>query len=413
MKRVAWMLLLGALVAAAPARADPPEKLDTVELVPTERAGWSLNNLFAPLTGLVLGGPGYWYSRRRIEIRTTPPNAALELFYVRQNFQKGYEQADSPVVVLLPSRVEAGPRDSLTIRALLDGYRQTEVSVRVRSRQEKVMIDLEPLANTLVATTHLYFADRATLTFLTKESLTFRVQKLADGYSLVLLQTAGSAEADAMLAGVSDALISSLGSQQLGEDLVVRIALSERARAGDVDVRSRQSFDPIRRLHAFSLDIAPQGSGALAVTRAREALARIGAQHVTGCAARFDAALHEQLDPAALSRALTPEGSFTDPYLRAALKRLGEIQPGGAVVMGDGTRYRTSIPLELAAASSQAGEVQGYLALLRQFVAELEPAPYRRETLRGLIAPEVNSQRFDAMMGQAEGAERACLARGD
>jgi hypothetical protein len=80
-------------------------------------------------------------------------------------------------------------------------------------------------------------------------------------------------------------------------------------------------------------------------------------------------------------------------------------------VMADGTRDRTSIPLELAAASSQAADVQGYLALLRQFVAELEPAPYRRETLRGLIAPEVAPQRFDAMMSAAEDAERTCLAR--
>ena len=71
----------------------------------------------------------------------------LDLFYVRINFQKGYEQTDAPATVVLPSRIEAGPRDSLTIRALLDGYRQREVHVRVRSRETKVHIDLEPLPN--------------------------------------------------------------------------------------------------------------------------------------------------------------------------------------------------------------------------------------------------------------------------
>ena len=71
----------------------------------------------------------------------------LDLFYVRINFQKGYEQTDAPATIVLPSRIEAGPRDSLTIRALLDGYRQREVHVRVRSRETKVHIDLEPLPN--------------------------------------------------------------------------------------------------------------------------------------------------------------------------------------------------------------------------------------------------------------------------
>jgi hypothetical protein len=42
---------------------------------------------------------------------------------------------------------------------------------------------------------------------------------------------------------------------------------------------------------------------------------------VSGCAARFDESLRESLEPAALARALAPRGSFTDPYLRTAMKR--------------------------------------------------------------------------------------------
>ena len=124
-------------------------------------------------------------------------------------------------------------------------------------------------------------------------------------------------------------------------------------------------------------------------------------------------ALREQLDPASLARALSPKGGFTDPYLRAALKRLGELSPDGTLTLVDGTRFRATIPIELSAAASQAGEVQGYLALLRQFVTELEPADDRREALRGLVAPELGVASFDEIVSAAELREQHCLARAD
>jgi hypothetical protein len=400
-------LLLVALLAAGMAWA---EELETVELIPDDRAGWTARNLVAPFSGLLRGDPGYWYETRKIEVRTTPPGAALDLFYVRRNFQKGYEQADAPALLVLPSRIEAGSCDSVTIRAFMDGYRQKEVNVKVRSGEERIVIDLEPLANSLVAVTHLYLAGRASLSFLTKEALTFRVQEREQGYAVVLLQTGSTPEAVGGMKGVHDALVASLRAQQLGEDLVVRVGLTDRARDAEVDLRSRQDHDPVRRLHSFSLDVVSKDGGATSVQRARAALARVEPRHVSGCAARFDGALREQLEPSALARALAPQGAFTDPYLRAAMKRLGEVSPGGAVVLTDGTTYRTSIPLELVAAASQAADAMGYLALLRCFVAELESPPYRRETLRGLIAPEVSPAGFEAMMDEAEAAEQRCFA---
>ena len=400
-------LLLLTLLVAGMARA---EELETVELIPDKRAGWSAGHLFAPIGGLLRGDPGYWYDPRKIEVRSTPPGAALDLFYVRRNFQKGYEQADAPVIVVLPSRIEASSHDSLRIRAFMDGYRQKEAKVKVRSREEKVVIELEPLANSLVAVTHLYFADRASLSFLSKEALTFRVQKREQGYAVVLLQTGNIPEAEGGVNGVRDGLIASLQTQQLGEDLVVLVGLTDHARDVEVDLRSRQAYDRVRRLHSFSLDVVPKDGGATSVQRARAALARVEPQHVSGCAARFDGALREQLEPSELARALAPRGAFTDPFLRAAMKRLGEVSPAGAVVLTDGTIYRTSIPLELVAAASQAAEVMGYLALLRRFVAELESSPYRRETLRGLIAPEVSPAGFEVMMDEAEAAEQRCFA---
>jgi hypothetical protein len=376
--------------------------------VPEERASWSLTNVFAPITGLLLGGPGYWYERRRIEIETTPPGALLDLFYVRRSFQKGYVQAESPVTVLLPSRIEAGPRDALVVRAGSDGYRHHEQSVRIRSRETRIEIQLEPVANRLVAVAHVGLAGRATLEFLTEEPLAFRMQRAGSGSSLILPQTAALDGARESLEGVRSPLIDSLVPQQLGEDLVVRIGLSRRAKDGSYELRSRQGEDAARGLHVFAVDLVPADGGAGAVESARAALARIDAADVAGCSADFDAALRGALDPEQLARALAPRGAFTDPFLRAALQRLGEVSPGGAIELLDGTSYRASVPLELAAAAAEPAQARGYLALLRRFVSELEPAEYRRESLRGLVSPELARPAFDRALDAAEASERSC-----
>ncbi|MCH7707245.1 MAG: hypothetical protein IH884_02075 [Myxococcales bacterium] len=406
--RLTALSLAAVILVATVAIAE--DEFETVELIPEDKAGFTATHIFAPITGLFRGGPGFWYDQRRLKIETTPPGAVLDLFYVRKNFQKGYEQADAPVIVLLPSRIEAGDRDSVTIRAFLDGYKQQEISIRVRGNEEDIHLELEPLANTLIAVTHLYFAGRTALTFLTKEALTFRVQHREGGYSIIFVETGTSDEATAALSVINDALLERVRSQQLGEDLVVRIELTPEAITQGVDLRQQQSQDPIRLLHSFTLNVIPPDGGAEAVRRTRAALAKITGGQVSSCATRYDGVLHEQIEHSVLARALSPKGSFVDPYLRAAMKRLGEISPGGQVVLGDGTRFRTSIPLELAAAWSQAAEVRGYLVILRQLVDELEPAADQRNTLRGLIAPEVTPADFDAIVDRAEAAERLCLA---
>lgn len=393
-----------ALVVGGSASGEPAG--ETVELVPAERVGWSFTNLFAPITGLVLGGPGYWYDARRIEIETTPPGALLDLFYVRRSFQKGFEQAESPVTVVLPSRIEAGPRDALVVRAVLDGYRHHEAKVGVRSRETRISIELAPVPNSLVAFSHVDVAGRARLEFLTSEPIVLRMQPGSAGPSLILPQTAAHASARATLEGVRGPRVASLLTQQLGEDLVVRIALGEEAKA--YDLRSRQAADPVRGVHVFALDLVPPDAGAAAVERVRSALARIGPADVAGCAADFDRALRAALDPEQLTRALSPRGSFTDPLLRGALRRLGEVSPGGAIALADGTRYRASVPLELAAAASEPVQAQGYLALLRRLVALLEEPAHRREALRGLVAPELAPASFDAAVDAAESRERDC-----
>lgn len=386
------------------------EEFDEIELVPSDAPSWSVTNMLAPVTGIFYGGWGYWYSPRVIEVETTPPGAALDLFYVRRNFQKAYEQADAPARVTLPPRIEATPRDSMTIRALLDGYKQKEIHLKVRSRITQVMIDLAPLPNSLVAFSHTYFAGRGTLTFLTKEQLAFRLQRGADGLGIVLTETSNTPAASATMDGVASALVEGLAPQQLGEDLVIRVKLTELGRAESIQTRSRQAVDPVRNLHLFALDLVPDDDGAAAIESARAALARIGSSDASGCALAYDSKLRESLEPADLARALTQKGAYTDKFLRAAMKRLGEVSPGGVIVMVDGSTFRGAVPIELMAAATQPGEAVGYLSVLRRFVAMLEVEPYQRATLRGLIAPELAPARFETIADAAEGAERSCAS---
>ena len=135
-------------------------------------------------------------------------------------------------------------------------------------------------------------------------------------------------------------------------------------------------------------------------------MARAGPD-VLGCALAFDAGLREALDASALARALAPRGSFIDPILRAGMRRLGELSPGGRVTLEDGTKWMPSIPLELEAALAQAASVKGYLALLRRFSIELDGTK-TSDTLRGIIAPEMPEAQFTVLLDRAAARERTC-----
>jgi hypothetical protein len=376
------------------------EAAETVVLKPDRGASWRPSRMFAFLR------PGHNYGERSVEIETTPSGATIDLFYIRANFQKRYEQTESPAKVILPNRAEAGPRDAVTIRAFAEGYRQKEVSLRVASNQDKVLIELEPLPNSLVAVSHTYFAGRASLAFLTQEPLTVRIQNRDSSFNVVLAETAKGPELGDSLDGITSPLIDAVESLQLGEDLLVQVKTPPGQQ--DIQLRARQSREELRDLHVYSVDMIPADGGVELVTRARQTLAGITAEDVSGCAATFDATLRGTLDPAALSRALAPRGAFTDPYLRAAMKRLGEVSPGRRIAMIDGSSFNPANSIELAAAMSQPAEARGYLALLRTFVSEFEGGEHCGETLRSLLAPEIGATRFSQMLEKAEAAERSC-----
>jgi len=384
------------------------EYREVLDLRPDDPASFGMRNVTAPVTAL-FRGYGYWYGAREIEVETTPSGSLVDLFYVRSGFQKRFEQAETPVTVVLPKRIEAGPRDSVTIRAFHEGYRQKIEVVKIASRTSKVVIDLEPLPNVLDALSHRYFAGRSTISFLTREQLTFRVQEAADGFSVILTETAMSPEARSAVEGMRSPLVAEVLGQQLGEDLLVSVVLSDEAMAS-TEIRSRNGHDAARDLHDFTVELIPDDGGAEVIARALAALAALDAEDVSGCALDYDSSLRRQLDAGALSRALTPRGAFTDRYLRAAMRRLGEIAPGGVVEFSDGSKFRPAVGFELEVALSQAGGATGYLVLLRDFVAGLETEEFARETLRSLIAPELDPLSFGVIVDKAEAAEASCLA---
>jgi hypothetical protein len=146
----------------------------------------------------------------------------------------------------------------------------------------------------------------------------------------------------------------------------------------------------------------------VAVQDALAALARITPADVTGCALAFDSSMRDQLAPGALSRALAPQGDFTDRYVRASMRRLGEVTPGGVVSFTGGSKYSPAVPIELEVSLNQAAGAQGFLALLRSFVFDLEGEGYQVDTYRSLIAPEIDSSSFDVVLEKAQASEASC-----
>jgi hypothetical protein len=403
--RLIELLLL--TILALPATA---AKREIIELIPAKRSSWTIERLFAPITGLFRGGPSYWYGERSIEIDTRPPGASLDLFYVRENIQQRFERAESPILLRLPTRIDAGPRDSVAIRAILDGHLHQEVQLEVRSRETQLTIELAPLPNRLEAMTHTHLSRRGSLKFLTSEEVRFRLQKMSDGFSIALTATGHSEGAFETMRRVSSDNIKSLRAEQLGEDLVVRVQLHDTTR-NKLDMRSTQGYDAARELHQFTVEFVPVEGNAAVLARSGDALNRIQRLDVFGCALDFDRSTRSQLDSEALSRALAPSSSFLDRHLRLALQRLGELSPDGLITLIDGSKFRPSITIDLAAASAQSAEAIGFLSLLRAFIGKLEPSEYRRNALRGVIAPELDSEHFDAIIEVAEDLERRCNAR--
>jgi hypothetical protein len=262
-----------------------------------------------------------------------------------------------------------------------------------------------------VSVSHRYFAGRTSLSFLTDEALTFRLQEADDGYGVILTETSISDEAAASVAEILSPLIAESYSQQLGEDLMVKLVLSQDA--PEVEVRSRQSLDAPRDLHVFTVDLVLAESAKERVERATSALGSLAPDDVRGCALLLDESLREQLDSGDLARALRPSGNFTDRYVRAAMRRMGELSSGGGVEFVDGSQLRPVSPLELEMALGNAAGAKGFLSLLRALVTQIENTEAARvESLRSLLAPQMTASRFLEILNSAREREQICLSSG-
>jgi len=396
------MFKVGSIIAvvfclALPAVAQE-DALEEIDLVPEEKVGWSPRNVGAGISTLVTG-PSFWYAQKRTRVDTVPADAMLALYYIRSNFQKRFERAVAPVVIVGPSRINATSRDVIAVRAAAEGYLTKEFKYRLFEAPEHVLLELEPLPNSLVFLGFTHLAGRSTITLRTTEEPEIRVSKGrgADGFTLALTQTATKLESQP---GTASGHLKGIAVEQLGEDLVVRVT----TRAPDLEVRSKSSYDPIRKEHLYSIDVVRKGSRSPNNMQVRGEIERVGFTRGNPCEEAFSSELRRQLDQQMLARAFRPTGGVVWFYQREAMLRLGRLNMGRvATLRGEG--FRTGSSIELAAALQSAAEVGDYLALLGA-IARQQPDP--EGFLRALVAPEGSASEFAEIHAAALAAYSRC-----
>lgn len=395
--RVAASILVIAPLFAAPA-SSTENGAAVVDLAPTERAAWTPRNLLVGVSG-VFGGWNYWYGERKIRIETSPADAELGLYYLRQNFQKRFQRAHAPTLVKLPARADMTKKDAVRFLASADGYLSQDVSFDARDVPDRVTITLKALPSSLVFLGETSFAGRTTLTLRTTEQPEIRVTKSArfDGFQLALSKTALKLEGKI---GEPSGSVRSLDATQVGEDAILRVETT----GPDVEVRSKQSFDPVRSQHVTVFDLVPAGARAPSDAEIRARVEQAPFTPNRACDERYAALLREKLGEAALADAFRPSGALSDLYLREAMLRLGR-SDGGTVRTTQGQALRTGSALELALAQQSAANVKGYLALLGA-IARTEPSP--EDGLRSLIAPEMSAADFAPVYAAAEDERKGC-----
>ena len=382
-------------VSAAPSVDAVPK---VVDLTPADRAAWTPKNALIGLS-VALGGWNYWYGERMIQVETVPPDADLGFYYLRQNFQKAFERAQAPVSVRLPIRADTTPKDAVRIHASANGYLAKDVSFASKNVPAVVTITLSALPNSLVFLGQTSFAGRTTLTLRTTEQPEVRLSKSSrsSGFTIALTRTA--LKLDGTVSG-SGARLKSIDATQIGEDAVVRVETD----APDVEVRSKQSFDPVSSQYVSVFDLVRPGTSAPSDAEIRARLESAPFAPSSVCDARYAEALRTGLGDAAIADALRPSGGITDLYRREAMLRLGRFSEG-SVRTEVGETLHTGSSLELALALQSAATVEGYLALLGG-LARSEPQP--ADALRSLVAPQLSAAEFAPVYEAAEAARTGC-----
>jgi hypothetical protein len=390
--------ITGALIVALASASAEERIAEEVDLTPAEHADWGLRNVGAAVTS-VFGAWGYWYGEHGVYIDTAPASAQVDLFYIRANFQKMFVRAGSPVRVRVPPRIRATSRDSLIVRVSAPGFQTYEESHRILDLPDEIVLSLEPLPNALVFLGHSHIGGRTTLEMRTTEKPEFRVTKSRgfSGFSLIFVDTANNLDPVPAVAG---GLVKGVEATQLGEDLVVRVEATDPG----VEVRTKEGWDPIRREHVFSLDLAEAGRRAPGSDQIRRQVSAVGYSLGDPCHLRFEQGLRDGLAPETLVRTFRGSGSLADLYRREAMLHLGRLDHGEVRTLS-GESYRIGSPIELEAALQTAPSVEGYLGLLGAY-ARAEPDP--PTVIRSLVAPELDATTFGPTYESAESAWQRC-----
>jgi hypothetical protein len=287
----------------------------------------------------MVGGYNYWYADRVVQVETVPPDAVLGLYYLRQNFQKRFVQAQAPTSVKLPPRADTTPKDAVKFHATANGYLAQDVSFDSRDVPERVTITLHALPNSLVFLGQTSFAGRTSITLRTTEQPEVRLTKSArmNGFTMALSKTA--LKLDGPVSG-SGARLKSIDATQVGEDAMVRVETD----SPDVEVRSS-------RPSTSDLALCPSSSGSAGdVHRRTRRSARPSRRSVrprrgVRRALRVRAALEGRRSVIAV---LQPSGEIADLYRREAMLQLGRFRQGTVRTDAGETLHRKSTQLALA-----------------------------------------------------------------
>jgi hypothetical protein len=351
--------------------------------------------------------PWHYLPERRVEIRTIPPQAFLDLSYLRSGARLMFEQGRAPLEIVLPSRFVARDTDLLHVRATSPGFQPGRGDVSLHGGQSQLTIELAPAENQLEGAWYRQLGERASLDLFTAEPLALRASRHTDALTLMLPGTALAAGVGTRVEAVAGGPVRETRALQLEEDLVLRLRLAPQT---PPELPMRRNQDAIREQARTSLEFPPRSADAW-TEQVKKAMGNVGVQVLGECAAAFEDSLASGLPREAMAHALTTLDPVYARLLRELLTRLAELSPDGALHLVDGQRLRPDRPRELEMAALEPHRVRGLQAALHHFGAALDGAGEAGQSLRGWIAPQLPAPEFAPVLAEAETTAHACRAR--
>ncbi len=355
--------------------------------------------------------PAHYFGERLVRIETVPPDAVLDLAYLRRGTQLQATRTRAPATVRLPTRVAATPADTLRVRAQAPGHRRESRSVIVQSGIDALTIELPPLPNRLVSLRTGSLGGRSRITLATELEPTVRTRRTRGDYTAVLLSTGLAEDVAERVAALATRHVAGVRATQVGEDLVLVFELSDEARERGVEIRVLSSHDAARDRVISILDWSVPEDREHWATDLLRAFDANDTSRLDACDEQYARALRRAVAGDEWLRIEETDSDWLRPVRREALRRVGRRSEGGRVRLGDGSTLDPGDPLELELALASAERIPGFAPVLRDFVDALEPAERRPDALRTLVAPRLSAPEFQRAAGTALEAERTCRGR--